>query len=66
MKKYDALRRKSTKVMAVKEQIKKRRISFLMIEGGLREFTIDLGLKVLIANLWVFVNGERTWVSSRI
>ncbi len=52
--------------MAVKEQIKKRRISFLMIEGGLREFTIDLGLKVLIANLWVFVNGERTWVSSRI
>ena len=52
--------------MAVKEQIKKRRISFLMIEGGLRGFTIDLGLKVLIANLWVFVNGERTWVSSRI
>ncbi len=35
---------------AVKEQIKKRRISFLMIEGGLREFTIGLGLKVLIAN----------------
>jgi hypothetical protein len=29
---------------AVKEQIKKRRISFLMIERGLREFTIGLGL----------------------
>lgn len=35
---------------SIKKQIKKRRHSLALIEEGLREFTIGLGLKVLIAN----------------
>lgn len=44
---------------SIKKQIKKRKSSFQRIESGLREFTIGLGLKVLIANqiggLWTNV-----------
>lgn len=35
---------------AMRDRIRKRRCSFSMIEEGLREFTIGLGMKVLIAN----------------
>lgn len=35
---------------SIEKQIKKRRVTPDMIEEGLREFTIGLGLKVLIAN----------------
>lgn len=35
---------------SIKSQIKRRKISLKMVEEGLREFTIGLGLKVLIAN----------------
>lgn len=45
---------------SVKKQLKKRSHSFFKLEQGLREFTIGLGLKVLIANqagsLWNQVN----------
>lgn len=34
----------------MRNQIRKRRISFSMIKEGLREFTIGLGMKVLIVN----------------
>lgn len=34
----------------VKSRLKRRKSSLKMIEGGLRQFTIGLGLKVLIAN----------------
>lgn len=46
---------------SIKEQIRKRRISWLKIEAGLREFTIGLGMKVLLANqiggLWKNIEG---------
>ena len=45
---------------SVQEQLKERRHSFKRFEDGMREFTIGLGLKVLIANqvgnLWSQVN----------
>lgn len=46
---------------SIKEQLGRRRLSFAGIEDGLREFTIGLGLKVLLANqvsgLWKGVEG---------